>query len=126
MLRHLLTDDDRAAMGRDGFLLIRGALDAPMVEQLLAVSEREDTRYRQQTGVGAHHVLNLHDLLARDELRLELADLPTTFAKVWGVLGWHVQLFHTQLIVTPPAPPGAGGARTAGIRTTTARISISR
>ncbi len=108
MLRHLLTDDDRAVVEREGYLLVRGALDAPMIEALLAVSEREDARYRQVVGVGPHHVLNLHDLVARDELWLELIDLPTTIAKVWGVLGWHIQLFHTQLIVTPPAPPGAG------------------
>jgi ectoine hydroxylase len=104
---HPLTDDDRATIERDGYLLLRGVLERPMVERLQAVSEREDGQYRQQSGVGPHHVLNLHDLVARDELWLELVDLPTTFAKVWGVLGWNIQLFHTQLIVTPPAPPGA-------------------
>ncbi len=108
MLRHLLTDEDHAALERDGYLLVRGALDATMVERVLAASAREDARYRRQTGVGPHHVLNLHDLVARDDLWLELVDLPTTFAKVWGLLGWHIQLFHTQLIVTPPAPRGAG------------------
>jgi ectoine hydroxylase len=108
VLRHLLTDGDRSAVARDGYLLVRGALDAPMVERLLSVSEREVARFRQQSGVGPHHVLNLHDLVARDAVWLELVDLPTTFAKVWGVLGWHIQLFHTQLIVTPPAPRGAG------------------
>ena len=37
-----------------------------------------------------------------------MIDLPTTFPKVWGVLGWHIQVFHTQLLVTPPAHPDAG------------------
>jgi ectoine hydroxylase len=104
---HLLTDDELAAMERDGYFLVRGALDAPTVAQLLAVAGREDLHYRQEPGVGPHHVLNRHDLIERDASWLELVDLPTTFAKVWGVLGWHIQLFHTQLIVTPPAPPGA-------------------
>ncbi len=107
VLHHLLNDDEHAAIERDGFLMVRGALDPTRVERLLAIAAREDSRYRQQAGVGLHHVLNLHDLVGRDALWLELVDLPTTFAKVWGVLGWHIQLFHTQLIVTPPAPPGA-------------------
>jgi ectoine hydroxylase-related dioxygenase (phytanoyl-CoA dioxygenase family) len=107
VLRHLLTDDEHAAIERDGYLMVRGALDASTVEGVLTVAAREDSRYRQQVGVGPHHVLNLHDLVGRDRLWLELVDLPTTFAKVWGILGWHIQLFHTQLIVTPPAPLGA-------------------
>lgn len=103
----LLTDDERAAVERDGYLLIRGALDPATVPRLTASAMREDAEYRAQAGIGAHHVLNRHDLIGRDAAWLELVDLPATFAKVWGVLGWHIQLFHTQLIVTPPAPAGA-------------------
>ena len=104
---HLLTDDERAEVERAGYLLIRGALDTPTMQRLMASAMREDAGYRSQPGIGSHHVLNLHDLISRDEAWLELVDLPATFAKVWGVLGWHIQLFHTQLIITPPAPPGA-------------------
>ena len=107
VIRYLLSDDELAAMERDGYFLVRGALDAPTVAQLLAVTAQEDRHYRSEPGVGPHHVLNLHDLIDRDASWLELVDLATTFGKVWGVLGWHIQLFHTQLIVTPPAPPGA-------------------
>jgi hypothetical protein len=106
-LGHLLTDDERAEVERAGYLLIRGALDTPTLQRLMASAMREDAGYRSQPGISAHHVLNLHDLIRRDQVWLELIDLPTTFAKVWGVLGWHIQLFHTQLIITPPAPPGA-------------------
>jgi ectoine hydroxylase len=107
MLDHLLTGEESAAMERDGFLLIRGALDPATVERMMVSARREDAGYRSRPDVGLYHVLNLHDLISRDETWLELVDLPTTFAKVWGVLGWHIQLFHTQLIVTPPAPSGA-------------------
>jgi ectoine hydroxylase len=94
-------------MERDGYLLIRGALETSTLQQLMASAMREDAGYRSQPGISSHHVLNLHDLISREETWLELVDLPATFAKVWGVLGWHIQLFHTQLIVTPPAPSGA-------------------
>lgn len=104
---HRLTEDERLRFERDGFLMIPGALDADLLGRLLALADREDTAYRAQPGVGPYHVLNQHDLIGRDPLYFDLVDLPTTFPKVFGVLGWHIQLFHTQLIVTPPAPPEA-------------------
>ncbi len=105
---HLLDSDERDAFEGDGFLLVPGALDSRTVESLVALAREEDERYRHQAGVGPHHVLNLHDLVARNPGWLELCDWRTTFPKVWGILGWNIQLFHTQLIVTPPAPAGAG------------------
>lgn len=107
VLAHLLTDRERAEFERDGYLLVDGALDSITVERLRAAAMQEDVAYRSSPGVGRHHVLNRHDLVARDDAWLDLVDWPTTFPKVWGVLGWHIQLFHTQLIVTPPAPSRA-------------------
>jgi Phytanoyl-CoA dioxygenase (PhyH) len=104
----LLSSAERDAFERDGFLLLSGALDARVLAELVAVAREEDERYRREPGVGSYHVLNLHDLVGRDPAWLELCDWETTFPKVWGILGWHIQLFHTQLIVTPPAPAGAG------------------
>ena len=45
---------------------------------------------------------NFFDFIGKDELFLELLDWPKTFAKVFGILGWHIQLYHSHLIVTPP------------------------
>jgi len=106
-LAHLLGDDARARFEADGFLVVPGALDPDRVARLLAIARRSDEAYRREPGVGPHHVLNQHDLVGRDAEYLDLVDLPTTFPTVWGVLGWHIQLFHTQLIVTPPSPPEA-------------------
>jgi ectoine hydroxylase len=104
---HLLTNEEEARFERDGFLMIRGALDAGLVDRLRLVTDGEDAGYRGLPDVGRYHVLNRHDLIGRDPAYLDLVDLPTTFPKVFGVLGWHIQLFHTQLIVTPPAPSEA-------------------
>jgi ectoine hydroxylase-related dioxygenase (phytanoyl-CoA dioxygenase family) len=105
--QHFLAPVERDAFERDGYILVRGALDAATLRDLRTVANREDQRFRTEPAVGPHHVLNRHDLVGRDPAWLELVDLPTTFHKVWGLLGWHIQLFHTQLIVTPPAPSGA-------------------
>ena len=69
---------------------------------------REDDSFRADSAVTPFHTLNLHDLVGRHDAYLELIDLPTTFPKVWGILGWHIQVFHTQLLVTPPAHRDAG------------------
>ena len=36
---------------------------------------------------------------------MPLLDWYKTFPKVWGILGWHIQLYHTHMTVTPPAEP---------------------
>lgn len=104
---HLLDPDERARFETDGFLVVPAALGADRVARLVAVARAADAAYRAAPAVGPHHVLNQHGLVGRDAEYLDLVDLPTTFPKVWAVLGWHIQLFHTQLIVTPPSPASA-------------------
>lgn len=104
---HALTGEEREEFEHAGYLLLRGALDRDTVARLRRATDELDAQYRSDSDVGVHHVMNLHDLVHRDPLFLELVDWPTTFPKVFGVLGWNIQLFHTQVIVTPPAPSGA-------------------
>jgi hypothetical protein len=114
-LAHVLTADERARFECDGYLMLPRALAAAKVAELLEVVDRHDAAYRREPGVGPHHVLNLHDLVGRDDAFLELVDWPATFPKVWGVLGWNIQLFHTQGMVSPPSPriPGLPKGRLA-------------
>ena len=44
------------------------------------------------------------DFVGRDELFLELIDWHKTFPKVWGILGWHIQLYLSHVSVTPSIP----------------------
>jgi ectoine hydroxylase len=104
---HRLTDAERDAFERDGYLLVPEALDSTLCGAVHDAARTADTAFRAELGVGPHHVLNQHGLLGRAPAYLDLVDLATTFPKVWGILGWHIQVFHTQLIVTPPAPAGA-------------------
>jgi ectoine hydroxylase len=102
-----LTDDERSTFERDGFVMVPNALDEPTRERVLAVARALDAEYRTQPDVTAFHTLNRHDLIGLDDAFLDLVDHAATFPRVWGVLGWHIQVFHTQLLVTPPAPPQA-------------------
>ena len=102
-----LTADDRATFERDGYLVVAGALDEATVRRYVALALARNAQFRAEPEVTPHHTLNEHDLIARDEAWLDLVDPPATFAKVVEILGWNIQVFHTQLLVTPPAPEGA-------------------
>ena len=109
---HRLTEQEREQFETDGYLTIPNALDAATVARFTAVAQRAASEFharaetsRAETSRYAH--LNQHDLIGRTPDYLELLDWPTTFPKVFGVLGWNIQLFHTQLVVTPPGHPGA-------------------
>ena len=105
-LEYLLTKRERDEFEENGFFVVEEALPPPLVEQLTAVVDRLDAQYRPQMGKGPHELLSLRDFIGKDDLFLELLDWPKTFPKVWGILGWHIQLYHTHLNVTPPLPPG--------------------
>jgi ectoine hydroxylase-related dioxygenase (phytanoyl-CoA dioxygenase family) len=106
-LTHLLTEPERAQFERDGYLMVRGALDDQSLAALRGAAAAHDAAFRREPGVTGYHVLNLHDLIGREPVFLELVDRPEVFPKVFGVLGWNIQCFHTQLVVTPPSHPDA-------------------
>lgn len=99
-----MSDEERSAFERDGFVRLPGALPATWVERLRALALSEHRAAGERTR------LNLHDLLARDQAFLELVDWAPAFARVWGVLGWNIQCYHTQLVCTPPHPAGPPAA----------------
>jgi ectoine hydroxylase-related dioxygenase (phytanoyl-CoA dioxygenase family) len=101
---HGLTDEERKQFEEDGFFVVASALDPRTVEALRAIADGHLDRLRAN-GASEHAYLNLHDLVGRDPLFLDLMTWPTVFHKVWQVLGWNIQLFHTQLVVTPTSDP---------------------
>lgn len=103
----VLTGPERERFERDGFLVLREVLDPPWVAALAEVAAGFAREFHAREGVSPHALLNLHDLIGRHPDFEPLVDHPAVLPKVWGVLGWNIQLFHTQLVVTPPAPRGA-------------------
>lgn len=98
---------ERQCFEADGYVLLPRVLDAATLERLRAAAERLDAAYRRRPGINRHAVLNRHDLIGAADVFLDLIDWPATFPKVVDLLGWNIQLFHTQLVVTPPAHPDA-------------------
>ena len=105
-LEHYLTDHECQAFERDGFLLIPGALPADMTH---ALNTAVDGIIAKRAEGGATNELKFLDILAEDDIFLELIDWARTFPKVWKILKWNIHLCHTELRVAPPQPKVTGG-----------------
>lgn len=101
-LDYRLTEQERVKFEQDGFFVVEDVLPPQMVLQLTAAVDRLDAYYRKEQKLELHEPLNLLDFVGKDEIFLELLDWPKTFAKVWEILGWHIQLYHSHTIITPP------------------------
>ncbi len=102
-LAHRLTDAERQAFERDGYLLLPDALSAGEVAALTALV---DDLGRERAGQAeANGRLHLRDFLRVDPMFMDLMDWPTTFPKVFGILGWHIQLYLSHVDITPPLAP---------------------
>ena len=101
-LQYALTEEERQQFETDGFLVVREVLPPERVAELIPVVDRLDAEYRPKMELADSEMLNLFDIIGKDALFLPLLDWPKTFAKVFGILGWHIQLYHSHMIVTPP------------------------
>ena len=95
-LEHCLTEEERLAFERDGYFQVPGVVPAELVSRLEAATDRIELPPDPRESY------LLLDFIGRDDVFLELLDWPLTFPKVWGILGWHIQLYHSHIVVTPP------------------------
>ncbi len=106
-LDYCLSEEERLAFEQDGFFAVEDALPPQLVADLIGVVDRVDAQSRKEKGLGPHEPNLLLDFIGKDDLFLELLDWSKTFPKVWGILGWHIQLYHSHLVTLPPVAPGA-------------------
>lgn len=98
-LAHLLTPNEKQFFETHGYLVVENALTPDHVAQLLGVVDRIDARERSSEQAG--NLLSVTDVVQEDPAVVELIDCPTTFPKVWGILGWNIYLYHSHIDVTP-------------------------
>jgi len=103
---YCLTEEERLRFETDGFFIVEDVLPDTMVDQLAQVADRVDQEHRDERGLGPYDRVNVLDFIGKDEGFLTLLDWYKTFPKVFGILGWHIQLYHTHLVVTPPSEEG--------------------
>lgn len=99
-LQHAYTSSEREFFEANGYLVIPNAIDEPTRSQLIDIVDRVDARERTDENRG--RLLSVTDIVREDDALVDLIDWPTTFPKVWGVLGWNIYLYHSHLDVTPP------------------------
>ena len=95
-LEHCLTEEEQLAFERDGFFQVPEVVPIDLVRRLEAATDRIELPPDPRESY------LLLDFIGRDDAFLELLDWPLTFPKVWGILGWHIQLYHSHVVVTPP------------------------
>lgn len=100
-LAHRLTDAERQFFEEQGYLIVENALDAAMTARLLSAVDRVDARER--TDENRRKLLSVTNIVHEDPALVDLVDWPTTFPKVWGILGWNIYLYHSHIDITPPA-----------------------
>lgn len=96
---NILTDDEREFFNANGCLVVENALDADAKARLIEVVDRVDAREQSEEQAGK--LLSVTNVIHEDPALVDLVDSPTTFPKIWGILGWNIYLYHSHLDVTP-------------------------
>jgi hypothetical protein len=100
-LQYRLTDAERRQFDTDGYIAVPDALSADEIEALTSETDRI-YQGRVASGFDPTQALFYPNFIPDSTLFQDLVDCPRTFAKVWGILGWNIYLYHAHLIVTPP------------------------
>ena len=106
-LDHCLTESEQLEFEQNGYFVVEDVLPSSLLEKFCAIGDRIDAHYRPARAMGAHERLSVRDCLKDDDLFAELLDWPQVFPKVWGILGWNIQLYHSTIVITPPEENGA-------------------
>lgn len=101
-LNHRLTESERQAFEKEGYFIVKNALSPELVQEVTEAMDRLDSAYRPFKGLDANTALGIHDFIGKDPIFLTLLDLPQTLLKVCELLGWNIQLYHSDYRYTPP------------------------
>ena len=124
-LVHGLSPQEADTFERDGYLVVEDALPEGRVSALREMIYRHERQIRSSGEIGPYEMVHRLGCLDLDQSLLELVDWPQTFPKVWGILGWNIQLYHTHVTVTPPRDPNQEVvAKTLGWHQDTGRVNL--
>lgn len=99
-----LTDEQRAAFERDGFLVVPNALPPAQVERFAAIADRLYDEGVARDGLSAVHHWHLRNCLVADDAFIDLLDWPATFPLVLDLMNWNIHLVTSHLIMRAPTP----------------------
>ena len=86
-LDHCLTHEERLQFEKNGFFIVEDALPPKLVDDLNAVLDRLEAKYRPEQNLGPHERCNIFDFIGKDDLFLELLRLAQDIPEGVGYLG---------------------------------------
>ncbi len=103
-----LTDAQKLAFEKQGYLVIEGALAPAQVQHFLQIADAMEARARRASASPPEQFLEIRNAIAREHALLELLDWPATFPLVAELMGPAIQLNTSHVMVRPPQPQGTG------------------
>lgn len=104
-LQYALTEAERIEFDERGYIVLEDLLTENQITDLEKACDAADREVREERGIGPHARLTVRDVMWRDPSLLELVDLPTALPKMWELLGWNIQIYHTVIAYSPPDAP---------------------
>ena len=98
-----LEDEQREFFDRNGYLVVRNALDADMLERVTAAGDRVVEKHKDDGSLRA----SLSNVLPEDDIFLSLLTWETTVPLVVQLLSFDIRLAKSHLIYNYPDPPEA-------------------
>lgn len=97
-----MTAAQRAQFERDGYLIIRAALNSDEVANARDALDRVYANAARAGSLEPDGSMHLLSAIANCPDLIGLIDHPATFRYVWSVLGWNIHIYHSHLDVHPP------------------------
>src|SRR5690606_38111820 len=105
-----LTPAQAEAFHRDGFLVVKGALDAEAIARWRQVCRDIAAGERARRGLGEADFAETRHAIHQDHRLLDLITWPTTFPLVAELMGPDISLVTTHNLVRPVQPAGTSKA----------------
>jgi hypothetical protein len=96
-----MSPTQREQFERDGFLVIRGALNPGEVDFYRDALDRVYDRRISEGSVAPGKAMHVLGAVANCPEAVGLIDHPATFPLVWSILGWNAHIYHSHLDVHP-------------------------
>ncbi len=104
-LQYALTEAERLEYNERGYFVVDDVLSEDQIPALEKACDAVDAEVREEREVGPDARLTVRDVMWRDPSLLDLVDLPTTLPKIWELMGWNIQIYHTVIAYSPPEAP---------------------
>ena len=95
----MMTEEQREAFDRDGYLIIRNVLTSDEVAHYASVLDR---KHAEGNGLGVDGSLHQLSAVTYAPELAGLIDHPKAFPLVWSILGWNAHIYHSHFDVHPP------------------------